>query len=657
MKKSTLTLILFTLIFVQFSIGQVYENPACQLQKTPDISIVKIVRDEKTTQIFFNYIKYDEITYCIFLNAPNTSEAYYILADNIRYKLISTAGIGNVDGITRPKRGESLRFSATFEAIPKSVTEFDLIEGSNGSWHFFGVKLIDKPVANSIQQPEISNDDCDEVTIIPATPEPSFEDMLSGVKRAILIQPEKCANQELVVYKALTKYLIEMGFEIDVKLLKDDLVHPSNYSTDDIFVYVVFDWRISTNNDAYEYSNLMWGFVSSINRNYKWTFSDTRKNTFSSGTNPWDIESFFIKDFRYMCPYKKPEFNPDNKIYPEKQITCWTEVKLKKYFQSKSLDKIEGIYESSISKSQGTKYRVAVIKTKDIFQLIYLSGVEDAKLWEEGELKATLLSTSTKDFFKANWITYNKTVEKDYYISFENGLFNLFDSNNEKGIYIKLYPIADTSNNPDKITGSGSGFGISSNGYIITNHHVTNGATIIKVRGINGDFTKSYSAKIIVEDKNNDLSIIKIDDSRFTSLGTIPYVIASKSSDVGSSVFVLGYPLRASMGDEVKLTNGIISSKSGYQGDVTSYQITVPIQPGNSGGPLFNSNGNIVGIVNAKLNGAENASYAIKSSYLLNLIELLPATPELQSKGTLTGLSLPEQVKTLKKFTYIIEVN
>jgi len=204
---------------------------------------------------------------------------------------------------------------------------------------------------------------------------------------------------------------------------------------------------------------------------------------------------------------------------------------------------------------------------------------------------------------------------------------------------------------------SGTGFALSSGGYIVTNHHVVNGATNINIRGVNGDFSKTYKAKVIVEDKNNDLAIIKIDDASFTSLGTIPYTIPSKSCDVGCSCFCLGYPLRATMGDEVKLTNGIISSKSGFQGDITTYQITAPVQPGNSGGPLFDDKGNLIGIINAKHLGAENVSYAIKTSYLLNLIEIMPTPPKLQTISTVAGKPLTEQVKILKKFTYIIEIN
>lgn len=156
-------------------------------------------------------------------------------------------------------------------------------------------------------------------------------------------------------------------------------------------------------------------------------------------------------------------------------------------------------------------------------------------------------------------------------------------------------------------------------------------------------------------DKNNDLAIIKINDQSFTSFGTPPYKVNNNLSDVGNSVYALGYPLRATMGDEVKLTNGIISSKTGFQGDITTYQITVPVQPGNSGGPLFDSKGNIIGIINAKHTGAENASYAIKTSYLMNLIQVMNTTPSLPKTNTISSKSLSEQVKFVKEFVYIIE--
>ncbi len=202
---------------------------------------------------------------------------------------------------------------------------------------------------------------------------------------------------------------------------------------------------------------------------------------------------------------------------------------------------------------------------------------------------------------------------------------------------------------------SGTGFGISSNGIIVTNYHVIDGAKTIKVRGVNSDFSKTYKAKVLISDKNNDLALIQIDDYGFTSLGTIPFTIKTGLVGVGENIFVLGYPLRATMGDEIKLTNGIVSSKTGFQGDITSYQISAPVQPGNSGGPLFDNQGNLIGIINAKHTGAENASYGVKSSYLSGLIELLPSPPKLQTVNSLTGKTLTQQVELVKKFVYIIE--
>ena len=134
----------------------------------------------------------------------------------------------------------------------------------------------------------------------------------------------------------------------------------------------------------------------------------------------------------------------------------------------------------------------------------------------------------------------------------------------------------------------------------MTNFHVIDNAKTIQIQGIDGDFSVKYNASIIATDKYNDLALLRINDSRFTGFGNIPYNIKTTLSDVGEEIFVLGYPLTSTMGDEIKLTTGVISSKTGFQGDVSLYQISAPIQPGNSGGPLFDYQGNLVGIVNAK---------------------------------------------------------
>ena len=108
------------------------------------------------------------------------------------------------------------------------------------------------------------------------------------------------------------------------------------------------------------------------------------------------------------------------------------------------------------------------------------------------------------------------------------------------------------------------------------------------------------------------------------------------------------------MGNEIKLTTGIISSKTGFMGDVTLYQISAPIQPGNSGGPLFDKRGNLIGIVNAKHKGAENVGYAIKISYLKNIVESVANNSILPSKNTVSEANLTNQVKSIEKFVFMI---
>ena len=110
------------------------------------------------------------------------------------------------------------------------------------------------------------------------------------------------------------------------------------------------------------------------------------------------------------------------------------------------------------------------------------------------------------------------------------------------------------------------------------------------------------------------------------------------------------------MGEEVKITDGIINSKTGYDGDIVTYQISAPIQPGSSGGPLFDKAGYLIGITNAGIREAQNVGYAIKGSYLCNLIESAPVTINIPENNTIENMELTEQVKQLSKYVVFIKV-
>ena len=205
---------------------------------------------------------------------------------------------------------------------------------------------------------------------------------------------------------------------------------------------------------------------------------------------------------------------------------------------------------------------------------------------------------------------------------------------------------------------TGTGFAIHSSGYIATNFHVVEGQDEFIVKGINGDHFESYTAKLVKVDKENDLAILKIS----TNFGAIPYGFKTTKEDVAARVYAYGYPLTDLLGDEIKFTEGVISSNSGLGNDPRWYQHTATIQSGSSGGPLFNKYGNLVGINNAGINndfvkknfGIEttNINYAIKARYLFNLMEDLDL-PILTNSG-INNLDIQSQYKQIRKFVYHI---
>jgi S1-C subfamily serine protease len=317
---------------------------------------------------------------------------------------------------------------------------------------------------------------------------------------------------------------------------------------------------------------------------------------------------------------------------------------------SNSSDGICGIYEGI--DQQG--YKLACIKENNDYSLIFLGVKNNNGRWKVGDVKAELRPSASAGLFKATWYMADKSKNDDAYLVFDGTSMKTYVANEETN-YLKMYPTA-TSGSGIAATGSswsGTGFALN-NGYIATNYHVVENANTITVQGVRGNANEKYSASIIATDKVNDLALIQIKDSRFSGFGQIPYRVKTSTSDVGEDIFVLGYPLITTMGNEIKLTTGVISSKTGFMGDVALYQISAPIQPGNSGGPLFDNQGNLIGIVNAKHKGAENVGYAIKASYLNNLVESVTNNSILPSNNTVSSLNLTNKVKSLEKYVFMI---
>ena len=242
---------------------------------------------------------------------------------------------------------------------------------------------------------------------------------------------------------------------------------------------------------------------------------------------------------------------------------------------------------------------------------------------------------------------------------FENAPFGLWNKTFKISLSQDIENVNKNLFKPSQWKGNGSGFFISKSGYLATNYHVIEDASEIEVEYINNQKSYKYKAEVIQTDPSNDLAILKIKDPAFNDLSSIPYNVKTRSSDVGSSVFALGFPMALSgMGKEIKFTDGKISSKTGFNGDIRTYQTTTPIQGGNSGGPLFDYKGNLVGINSAKISSskADNVSYSIKSSYLNNLMDVLPESVSIPSDTSLSTKSLTDQIKVLSNYVVLIKV-
>ena len=150
------------------------------------------------------------------------------------------------------------------------------------------------------------------------------------------------------------------------------------------------------------------------------------------------------------------------------------------------------------------------------------------------------------------------------------------------------------------------------------------------------------------------MALLKLDDRIL--IDSIPYAFRREQGDVGQRVYVLGYPRPTEMGTEIKLTDGLISSKSGFDGKINLYQISAPVQPGNSGGPVLDANGNIIAVINAKIPGADNVSYCIKSKYLFDLIESSDVKIPMKSRSQVSGKPLVDQIQAYSKCVYLIHV-
>ncbi|HYC85078.1 MAG TPA: trypsin-like peptidase domain-containing protein [Chryseosolibacter sp.] len=198
---------------------------------------------------------------------------------------------------------------------------------------------------------------------------------------------------------------------------------------------------------------------------------------------------------------------------------------------------------------------------------------------------------------------------------------------------------------------AGTGFLVSSNGFLVTSSHVVRGADSVFVE--NKKFGR-LKAEVVTADVTNDIAVLKIIEP--FRAPTLPFTIRKTEADLGEQIFTLGFPR-----EDIVYGEGSISAATGYKQNASSYQVAVPVNPGNSGGPLLNHQGEVVGMISGIQTETIAAAFAVKSPVILDAINLVPLdsikkAPTLPFQNKMKGLSRVQQIKKMQDYVFVVRV-
>jgi serine protease Do len=193
------------------------------------------------------------------------------------------------------------------------------------------------------------------------------------------------------------------------------------------------------------------------------------------------------------------------------------------------------------------------------------------------------------------------------------------------------------------------------NNYIATNAHVIKEAShnliVEDIKGV------QYYAKAVYINAEQDLAIIKITDSAFKSLPSLPYSIRKTAVDLGEQIFFMGYPKA-----EIVYGEGYVSAKNGHDMNPVYCQLSTSANEGNSGSPVVTKNGDLIGIVTSSEKNANGVVYAIKSANIFTAINEVKKQDgdekiKITSAPSLRGLDRVSQVKKMEGYVFMIKGN
>lgn len=291
---------------------------------------------------------------------------------------------------------------------------------------------------------------------------------------------------------------------------------------------------------------------------------------------------------------------------------------IEKYLKNRPLDIVEGVWSFSIIGSYG---EMAITKNTTTFynDWDYIGIMVNDALGKVGEAKIVLKKTTSPGIYPGGYVAVDSPILNfTTFVMQQNNIMQFILPVKDIGLvtFLRIDNLASTQ--PE---GTGTGFFIT-NDLVATSYHVIEGAKKITV---SHDKQKAIGT-IVAKDVKNDVAILKVEGMEQV---TEPLPLGDpRKVKLGQAVSTLGFPMPNLMGVSPKAGEGIINSLTGIQDDIRSFQVSIPIQPGNSGGPLLNESGQVIGIISSKLNELyainykgtimQNVNYAVKISYLMN---------------------------------------
>lgn len=306
----------------------------------------------------------------------------------------------------------------------------------------------------------------------------------------------------------------------------------------------------------------------------------------------------------------------------------------------------EGIISKAVPAVSGTKAKVVLLWAKykrtiavaaSIAGLvsIFIASVVSAVSNKNGNTNTTLLVQKISN-------AENKQRQ------LENKIKSL-EANAAKGEVVPVKPRIDAKFRA-------TGFMVDAvNNYIVTNAHVISQAKHKLI--IENNKGEQYSAISVYVNPQMDLAIIKVDDADFRKLPALPYSLKKANADLGEPVFMLGFPKA-----EVVYGEGYISARNGYNMDTLYCQLSTTANEGNSGSPVLNRNGELVGVVNSMETNAPGVVFASKVSNISRAmaeVKKMPGHENISFKGSglLRGTDRVTQIKKLQDYVFMIKGN